>query len=394
MIRSRVRILKYSAGIAAGLLSVSLAAVAASPVSSTPGRCELNSQALLSRATDLRRNGNVPGLSAAVMVDGRIVAKGTVGVRALGGKPALDSDAWHIGSITKSFTATVAARLLERDRLQLSLSLKQLVPDLLVSTYPSYGDATVEDLLSHHSGLGGHPLDDADIEVFYEDARSLPEQRRSLARLALGRAPSAAPGEKFTYANANYIVIGVILEQVTKQSWEHLVTTEVLVPLQLKSGGFGAPGAGDSARAPVGHEFTNEAMSPVKAAPRADSPAVVGPAGTLHMNMQDLARFTYHHAVGEFESDGYLSTHTYRLLHTSRGEDAALGWFTQQWRGHRLIKSTGSNGYWYAIVAAQPEKRVAIAVASNAAPEAGATLAVGELVSALLRATLLGECIS
>ena len=97
----------------------------------------------------------MPGLSAAVIVDGHVVAKGTVGLRALGGKPALDSDAWHIGSITKSITATVAARLLERDRLQLSWPLKQLVPDLLVSTYPSYGDATIQDLLSHHSGLGG-----------------------------------------------------------------------------------------------------------------------------------------------------------------------------------------------------------------------------------------------
>lgn len=388
-----IRIPAYSARIAAGLLSISLAAVAADPVSSTPARCELSSQALLSKATDLRQKGNVPGLSAAVIVDGHVVAKGTVGLRALGGKPALDSDAWHIGSITKSITATVAARLLERDRLQLSWPLKQLVPDLLVSTYPSYGDATIQDLLSHHSGLGGDPLGDADLEVFYEDARSLPEQRRSLARLALGRAPSAPPGEKFTYANTNYVVMGVILEQVEKQPWEHLVTTEVLVPLQLKSGGFGAPGAGDSARAPVGHEFRNGALIPVKAGLRADSPAVVGPAGTLHMNMQDLARFAYHHAAGELEADGYLSTQTYRLLHTNRGEDAALGWFTQQWRGHRLIKSTGSNGYWYAVVAAQPEKRVAIAVASNAAPEGGAILAVGELVSALLRATLLGECI-
>lgn len=388
-----IRIPAYSAGIAAGLLATSLAAAAAGPVSSMPARCALNSQALLNKATDLRQKGNVPALSAAVMVDGRVVAKGTVGVRVLGGQPALDADAWHIGSITKSFTATLAARLLERDRLQLSWSLKQLVPDLLVSTYPSYGDATIHDLLSHHSGLGGNPLDDADLEAFYEDARLLPEQRRILARLALGRAPSAAPGEKFTYANANYVVIGVILEQLEKQSWEHLVTAEVLVPLQLESGGFGAPGAGDSARAPVGHEFTNEVLIPVKAGPRADSPAVVGPSGTLHMNMQDLARFAYHHAAGELESDGYLSTQTYRLLHTNRGEDAALGWFTQQWRGHRLIKSTGSNGYWYAIVVAQPEKRVAIAVASNATPEAGATLAVGELVSALLRATLLGECI-
>jgi CubicO group peptidase (beta-lactamase class C family) len=388
----RIRLLS-SAGFVAVFLSASITAVAAAIAPSAPSGCELNSKALLSKASELVQAGNVPGLSAAVIVDGRIVAKGTVGVRALGGELALDSDAWHIGSITKSFTATLAARLVERDSLQLSRTLKQLVPDLLVSTYPSYGNATVQDLLCHRSGLGGNPIEDAEIEKFYEDARSLTKQRRSLARLAFGRAPSATPGEKFTYSNASYVVAGVIFEQATKQPWEQLVTTEVLEPLQLESGGFGAPGAGDSARAPVGHELTNEGLIPVKAGSRADSPAVFGPAGTMHMNMQDLARFAYRHTVGEFETDGYLSMQTYRLLHTDRGEDAALGWFTQQWRGHRLIKNTGSNGYWYAVVVAQPEKRVAIAVAANADPEAGATLAVGELVSALLRATLRGECI-
>ncbi len=385
------RVLEFSVCIAAGLFA---ALAGADQVSSTAKRCELSTPALLSKANELRQQANVPGLSAAVMVDGRLVAKGTVGVRALGGEPALDSDAWHVGSITKSVTATLVARLLERDHLQLSMTLKQLVPDLLVSTQPSYGNATVQDLLSHHSGMGGNPISDAEIAKFHEDARSLFEQRRALARMALGRAPSAPPGEKFTYANANYVVMGVILEQLEKQSWEQLVTKEVLIPLQLASGGFGAPSGGDASKAPVGHELMNDTLIPVQAGLRADNPAVVGPAGTLHMNMQDLARFTYRHAVGELESDGYLSPQTYRLLHTSRGEDAALGWFTQEWRGHRLIKSTGSNGYWYAVVAAQPEKRVAVAVASNAAPDAGADLAVGEFVSALLRATVLGECIS
>ena len=121
--------------------------------------------------------------------------------------------------------------------------------------------------------------------------------------------------------------------------------------------------------------------------------AVVGPAGTIHMTMEDLAMFGYRHAAGEFAADGYLSSETYRLLHTAQGEDAALGWFEQQWRGHRLLSHTGSNGYWYAMLAIQPEKRLAIAVASNIDPEGGAEVAVHELVSALMRATILGECL-
>jgi CubicO group peptidase (beta-lactamase class C family) len=80
-------------------------------------------------------------------------------------------------------------------------------------------------------------------------------------------------------------------------------------------------------------------------------------------------------------------------LHTDQGEGAALGWFQQQGHGHRLLSHTGSNGYWYAMLAIQPEKRLAIAVASNVDPEGGAEVAVHELVSALVRTTILGECL-
>ena len=57
-----------------------------------------------------------------------------------------------------------------------------------------------------------------------------------------------------------------------------------------------------------------------------------------------------------------------------------------------MLSHTGSNGYWYAMLIIQPEKRLAIAVASNIAPEGGAAMPVAELVSALVRTTVLGEC--
>jgi CubicO group peptidase (beta-lactamase class C family) len=186
--------------------------------------------------------------------------------------------------------------------------------------------------------------------------------------------------------------MGALLEGLAKDSWENLVATEVFAPLGLKSAGFGAPGGGDPAKAPVGHEFDHERVRPVLG-DRADNPAVVGPAGRIHMTMEDLAMFGYRHAAGEFEADGYLSPETYRLLHTDRGEDAALGWFEQEWHGHRMLSHTGSNGYWHAMVIIQPEKRLAIAVASNIGPEASAERAVPELVSALVRTALLGECL-
>ncbi len=378
-------------GIVMGIMSMCAAATGNGSASSKLDLCQLTSRSLVETASALRQSTNVPALSAAVVLRGEVVAKGTVGVRAEGGGPALDSDAWHIGSITKPLTATLTARFVERDLLRFSSTLEQLGPDLLSSNDRSYATVTVGDLLSHHSGVGTD-MENQWMRMFRGDVRSLPEQRRSFAKLALNRTPLSAPGAKFEYANGNYIVMGALLERLARDSWENLIAREVFAPLGLKSAGFGAPGGGHPSKAPVGHEFIDGSARPVQPGDRVDIPAVSGPAGAAHMTMEDLAMFGYRHAVGEFKVDGYLSPETYRRLHTDQGEEAALGWFQQQWRGHRVLSHTGSNGYWYAMVVVQPERRLAIAVASNIDP-VRAEVAVHELVSALMRTTILGECL-
>jgi CubicO group peptidase (beta-lactamase class C family) len=377
-------------GIAVGIMSMCAAAADNGRAAPKAETCELTSSSLVERASAVRQSSHVPALSAAVVLRGKVVAKGTVGVRAEGGAPALDSDAWHIGSITKPITATLTARFVERDLISYSSTLEELAPDLL-SANRSYATVTVRDLLSHHSGVGQIPWEQG-MGTFRGDVRPLPEQRRSFATMALSRTPLAAPGAAFEYVNGNYVVTGALLERLAKDSWENLVAREVFAPLGLKSAGFGPPGGGHQSKAIVGHEFKDGSARPMPPGDEADSPAVMRPAGTIHMTMEDLAMFGCRHAAGEFEADGYLSPETYRLLHTARSENAALGWFEQQWRGHRLLSHTGSNGYWYAMLAIQPERRLAIAVASNVDPEGGAEMAVQELVSALMRATILGEC--
>lgn len=387
-----IRKLAICLGIAGGSMSICAAAADSGRAAPKLDTCELTARSLLEKATALRESSHVPALSAAVVQRGIVVAKGTVGLRAEGGAPALDSDAWHIGSITKSLTATLTARLVERGLLRLSSTLKELGPDILASNDQEYATVSVQHLLSHHSGIGTI-AEERGMPTFRGDVRPLPEQRSSFARLLLSQPPLAAPGSKFEYANGNYVVMGALLERLTKDVWENLVVREVFAPLGLKSAGFGAPDGGDESRAPIGHEFIDGRARPVRPGNRAELPEVVAPAGGIHMTMEDLAMFGYRHAAGEFAADGYLSAETYRLLHTDQGEDAALGWMKQEWRGHRMLSHTGSNGYWYAMLIIQPEERLAIAVASNIAPEGDAALPVRELASALVRATILGECL-
>lgn len=118
------------------------------------------------------------------------------------------------------WTAQEAQGFVERDLLRFSSTLEQLGPDLLSSNDRSYATVSVRDLLSHHSGVGTD-MEDQWMRMFRGDVRSLPEQRRSFAKLALNRTPLSAPGAQFKYANGNYIVIGALLERLARDSWEN-----------------------------------------------------------------------------------------------------------------------------------------------------------------------------
>ena len=170
--RTRARCL----GIAACIMSTCAVADGNESLSPKVDGCELTSRSLVRKASIIRDSSRVPALSAAVVLRGKVVAQGTVGLRAIGGAAALDSDAWQIGSITKSVTATLTARFVERHLLRFSSTLEELGPDLLSGNSGSYATVTISDLLSHHSGFERIP-EDQGMGLFRADARSLSEQR-------------------------------------------------------------------------------------------------------------------------------------------------------------------------------------------------------------------------
>ena len=65
--------------------------------------------------------------------------------------------------------------------------------------------------------------------------------------------PAAQAETEFLYSNAGYVIAGAMLEQVTGESWEELIRTEVFEPLGMTRAGFGAPGSADAVDQPRGH---------------------------------------------------------------------------------------------------------------------------------------------
>jgi len=339
--------------------------------------------ALAARLETLRAAAFLPAVGGAIFSSDRLDDVAATGVRQmLRDVPVSIGDRWHIGSITKSFTATLVAMRVERGELSWSSTLGDL---LGADRAGKFAPVTLTDLLSHRAGLPANvpgPVVSAQVA----SGAPLPEQRQRALDAVLSGVPASAPGEAYLYSNAGYIIAGALLEARAKRPWEEMIRHEVLAPLKLSGAGFGAPGTDNKIDQPRGHrQRPDGSLLVIGPGPQADNPPFFGPAGTLHMTIRDLARWGQEHLRGERGRNGVVRADTMRRLHEPPrpGADYAFGWVVRRDPGGRVIWHNGSNTLWYAIVAFDPAADRGVVIVTNGSIGAGRAVdaAAMELVS-------------
>jgi CubicO group peptidase (beta-lactamase class C family) len=319
---------------------------------------------------NIREKHNLPALAAAVVVDGRIVATNAVGFRKNGGTEKVTvNDKFHLGSVTKSMTATVAAMLVEQGKISWTTTIEEAFPESKSEMHPDYLGVTLEQLLSHRSGAPGDAPGDLWRKAWAANGTAA-EQRLAFIKGILARKPEAKPGTKFIYSNQGYTIAGVMLEKATGKTWEDLLRSMLFEPLGMTTAGFGAPASVDKVDQPWGH--TKKMFSgsePVPPGPSADNPLAISPAGAVHCSMDDLAKYAAFHMAGERGESKLLTAESFKKLHTAVADnhDYALGWMVlkRPWANGRALMHNGSNTMFYVVVWMAPEKNCAVIVASN-----------------------------
>ncbi|NTX05134.1 MULTISPECIES: serine hydrolase [Myxococcus] len=155
-------------------------------------------------------------------------ASGVADVHA--GTPVPTDARFRIGSITKTFTATVVLQLAAERRVDLDRPVQHYLPGLLP---PNFGLITVRQLLNHTHGLPNVPLPSKDPEWFF-DNRFRRWSPRELVALALPPGPRFVPGTQQEYGNIGYLVAGLLIEKVTGRPYSHAVRDRILAPLDLR----------------------------------------------------------------------------------------------------------------------------------------------------------------
>src|SRR5438552_3494134 len=104
----------------------------------------------------IRARYGLPAMAAAVVLDGKIIALGAVGVRKHGDPtPVTDNDEFHLGSDTKAMTAVLIASLIEQGKVRWDSTLLEVFPELREPLGKTWKDVTVEQILAHRGGFSG-----------------------------------------------------------------------------------------------------------------------------------------------------------------------------------------------------------------------------------------------
>jgi CubicO group peptidase (beta-lactamase class C family) len=339
----------------------------------------------------IRRSYKLPALAAAAVRGGRVVALGAVGVRRAGhAEPVQAGDRFHIGSCTKAMTATLCGLLVERGKFSWDSTVAEVFPDLAPELAEGYRPVTLEQLLTHRSGLAeGIDFNSKVWPKVCDLSGPLPDQRLALLRLVFGSAPDAAPGSTYQYSNCGYAIAGAMCERVTGRAWEDLMREMLFEPLGMTTAGFGPPGTPGQADQPWGHQlgfFRRRWQALPPGEKDSDNPLVIASAGCVHCSLADWAKFVLLHLGGPHGSGPLLRPDTVRLLQSpTLGGDYAFGWTVTErdWAGGKALTHSGSNTLWYCVVWLAPNRGLGVLAATNLGTDA-AVMACDKAVERVL----------
>lgn len=272
---------------ALGLLVSSFQAAAKAPATlAAPTATHLCLAAIrdIEVATSRSRAQGSPGALVAVTQHGRSLFSAGYGFADLEHAAPLTRDAvFPLASLTKMFTAAAILKLHAQGRLSLDAAVSSVLPGM-----PRSLDAVrVRDLVVQTSGIPDFAAD-AEMLRTRSVARTRPEMLAIIARMA--EQPHFHPGERWEYSNANYVLLGAIIEQVTGEDLEAAFASLLFRPAGIDSIRFDDPAAIVPHRT---RGYRRDAGQPTGFANAAWlSPTIPGAAGGLRSTAADLMRWS------------------------------------------------------------------------------------------------------
>jgi CubicO group peptidase (beta-lactamase class C family) len=313
----------------------------------------------------------VPGVAVGVWADGR-EAYACHGVTSVDNPLPVDPDTLFVlGSVTKTYTATALLCLAGEGRVELDAPVRRYVPELRLKDERAAAQITVLQLLNHTAGLDwGITVDTG------EGDDALAAYVARLADLEL----IGPPGERASYSQAGYNLVGRIIEKVTGLTYERAVASLVLEPLGL-SHSFFARDDIMTRRFAVGHNRDQDQTLSIARLWRRWRGE--NPGGGLASSVADQLRWARFH-LGDGRADSgaesgarvlpaellqRMQRPTVALRGSNLGDAIGIGWFLRDIGGVGTVGHGGSANGQFAELLLVPERGFAVVSLCNAFPD-------------------------
>jgi D-alanyl-D-alanine carboxypeptidase len=321
----------------------------------------------LQEVLDVQRDGyGATGMAAAIVIRGRLFWSGGSGLANRETKTPVAGDTpFPIFSITKMFVGALAVKLAQEGRLQLDDPLSGALPE-----WPNADRITLRMLLNQTSGVGG------DQRRLERDIDARPSAIWTPRKtLSYSRRPHAAPGERWEYNNANYVLAGLVIEHATDSTVAEALREQILDPLSLDDAVLqpqerppGATAHGYGGPAPVARALRIGG----RYAPYPSEASYSWTAGGMVASAPSVARFADALLRGELLSPD-SRRQLLRFVPAGEGYDGyGLGVGKGQLsRGEEVWGHFGAGPGFVTAAAHQPAKAITVAVLSSGDADVG-----------------------
>lgn len=301
----------------------------------------------------------VPGVAIGIFENGVLTTRGLGVTNVEDPIPVNDHTVFPIASISKTFAATMAMRLVEQGKLDLKAPVRKYLPDFKVRDDAVSHDVTVWNLLTHTAG--------------WEGQVSGPERgedtlRNFVATVMPDLMQVAPPSAAWSYNNAGFSVSGRVIESVTGTSINRAVRDLVFTPLGLAHAGSTA-GEFMVNRFASGHGVRDNAAF----LQRPFSPSVSVTAGGVGLCITDLLNYAKFH-LGDGTSptgERLLSKASLEMMRTTQlhkqgtDDDIGIAWHLRNVGNLRVAAHGGTLSGHILLLEIVPEKNFAIGILTN-----------------------------
>jgi CubicO group peptidase (beta-lactamase class C family) len=314
------------------------------------------------------KSWNTPGLAVGIVKEDELIYAKGFGVRDIDQKdPVNEQTLFQIGSITKSFTTSLMAQLVDAKKLHWHDRVIDLLPDFKLHDDEVTRDLRIEDLSVHRSGLPF--VAGTDLFAFGFSRKQVMQSLRAIPLVNPFRS-------EFAYQNNLLLVEAAIAEKCLHHSWEYLIQQKFFDPLHMKNSSVTLKDYLGCENHAAFHiiDRNNHVERLDDQNPYVKIPYLLGPAGGINSNVIDLSTWLLlHMRQGTYDSKPFIEEKTVQYMQRPRlyayqqvyNYYSALSWFLCEYKPYPIILHGGCTLGARSFLAFIPQEKLGIVVLSN-----------------------------